>query len=179
MEAKTASRPRTDVQTVRLPRQDSVVRLPPGPRAPVLLQTRQYVRDPFTFLERSQERYAEGGSVTINILGFGQTVWGTDPALVKEGLPPDDEMPLSPAGNLVKPIFGTKSVTGLDGRPHLDRRKLLLPRFHGEFLGAFEAGFRSACERTMERWSAGEEIELHPEMYRLTMDFLFEVLMGI
>ncbi|HEY6638688.1 MAG TPA: cytochrome P450, partial [Solirubrobacterales bacterium] len=84
-----------------------------------------------------------------------------------------------PAGNLVKPIFGTKSVTGLDGRPHMDRRKLLLPRFHGERLGAFEAGFRAACERTMERWSEGEEIELHPEMYRLTMDFLFEVLMGI
>jgi cytochrome P450 len=145
----------------------------------VLAQTLSYVRDPFTFLERCQERYAVDGSVTINILGFGRTVWVTKPELIHEVFARDDEMPLSPAGNLVKPIFGTKSVTGLDGRPHLDRRKLLLPRFHGEFLGAFEAGFRAACERTMERWSAGEEIELHPEMYRLTMDFLFEVLMGI
>src|SRR4051794_3696956 len=178
MEAKTASRPRTDVQTVRLPRQDSVVRLPPGPRAPVLLQTRQYVRDPFTFLERSQERYAEGGSVTINILGFGQTVWVTDPALIKEVFARDHEMPLSPAGNLVKPIFGTKSVTGLDGRPHLERRKLLLPRFHGERMGAFEAGFRGASERMIERWKPGSEFELHPEMYRLTMDYLFETLIG-
>src|SRR3954452_25231967 len=178
MEAKTASRPRTDVQTVRLPRQDSVVRLPPGPRAPVLLQTRQYVRDPFTFLERSQERYAEGGSVTINILGFGQTVWVTDPALIKELCARDDEMPLSPAATLVKPIFGTKSVTGLDGRPHLERRKLLLPRFHGERMGAFEAGFRGASERMIERWKPGSEFKLHPEMYRLTMDYLFETLIG-
>src|SRR4051794_18443015 len=178
MEAKTASRPRTDVQTVRLPRQDSVVRLPPGPRAPVLLQTRQYVRDPFTFLERSQERYAEGGSVTINILGFGQTVWVTDPALIKEVFARDDEMPLSPAGNLVKPIFGTKSVTGLDGHPHLERRKLLLPRFHGERMEAFEAGFHRASERLIERWKPGSEFELHPEMYRLTMDYLFETLIG-
>jgi len=145
----------------------------------VLAQTLSYVRDPFTFLERCQERYAVDGSVTINILGFGRTVWVTKPELIHEVFARDDEMPLSPAGNLVKPIFGTKSVTGLDGQPHLDRRKLLLPRFHGEFLGDFEAGFRVACERTMERWSDGEEIELHPEMYRLTMDFLFEVLMGI
>jgi len=153
--------------------------MPPGPRAPVLVQTARYVRDPFGFLEDCQERYAVGGSVTINILGFGRTVWVTDPDLIREVFGRDDEMPLSPAGNLVKPIFGTRSVTGLDGLAHLNRRKLLLPRFHGESIQGFEAGFLGACERIMERWSDGEEIELHPEMYRLTMDFLFEVLMGI
>ena len=178
MEAKTASRPRTDVQTARPRDAESVVRLPPGPRTPVLLQTRQYVRDPFTFLERCQQRHAEGGSVTINILGFGRTVWVTDPGLIKEVFARDDEMPLSPAGNLVKPIFGTKSVTGLDGRAHLERRKLLLPRFHGERMGAFEAGFRGAADRMIERWEPGSEFELHPEMYRLTMDYLFETLIG-
>ena len=153
--------------------------MPPGPRAPVLAQTLRYVRDPFTFLERCQERHAVGGSVTINILGFGRTVWVTDPDLIKEVFARDDEMPLSPAGNLVKPIFGTKSVTGLDGHPHLERRKLLLPRFHGERVDHFEAGFRAATNRMIERWGDGEEIELHPEMYRLTMDFLFEVLLGL
>jgi hypothetical protein len=137
------------------------------------------VRDPFGFLERCQQRYADGGSVTINILGFGRTVWVTDRELIKEVFARDDEMPLSPAGNLVKPIFGTRSVTGLDGAAHLDRRKLLLPRFHGHLVKGFEAGFHAACERTIERWPPGGEIELHPEMYRLTMDFLFEVLMGV
>jgi cytochrome P450 len=137
------------------------------------------VRDPFTFLERCQERYAVGGSVTINLLGFGRTVWVTDQALIKEVFARDEEMPLSPAGNLVKPIFGTKSVTGLDGKAHLARRKLLLPRFHGERMDYFEAGFRAACERLIAGWEPGAEFELHPEMYRLTMDFLFETLMGI
>ena len=143
------------------------------------MQTLRYVRDPFSFLESSQERHGDGGSVTINILGFGRTVWVTDPDLVKDVFARDDEMPLSPAGNLVKPIFGTRSVTGLDGEPHLERRKLLLPRFHGKSIEGFEAGFLGACERTMERWEPGDTVELHPEMYRLTMDFLFEVLMGI
>jgi len=179
VEAETATRVQTNVQTdtTRVP--TGPAHLPPGPSQPVLAQTLSYVRDPFSFLERCQERYAVDGSVTINILGFGRTVWVTKPELIHEVFARDDEMPLSPAGNLVKPIFGTKSVTGLDGAPHLDRRKLLLPRFHGERLDAFEAGFAAACERTMARWSVGEEIELHPEMYRLTMDFLFEVLMGI
>ena len=184
MEAKTAvkaSQSRTRVQAPSTtPRTDAPgVRLPPGPRSPVLVQTLRYVRDPFGFLEDCQQRYAEAGSVTINILGFGRTVWVTDPTLIREVFARDDEMPLSPAGNLVKPIFGTKSVTGLDGHPHLKRRKLLLPRFHGEMLPAFEAGFRQACERVLERWQPGAEVEVHPEMYRLTMDFLFEVLMGV
>jgi len=183
MEARTADRPSTGVQTPRAPdRQapaDREYRLPPGPRSPILAQTARYVRDPFGFLERCQQRYGEGGSVTINILGFGRTVWVTDQALIKEVFARDDEMPLSPAGNLVKPIFGTKSVTGLDGEPHLKRRKLLLPRFHGEAIENLEADFTAATERTMERWHDGEEVELHPEMYRLTMDFLFEVLMSV
>ena len=62
--------------------------MPPGPRAPVLLQPLRYVRDPFGFLERSQARHAEGGSVTIEILGFGKTVWVTDTALVRAGRTP-------------------------------------------------------------------------------------------
>jgi cytochrome P450 family 135 len=139
----------------------------------------RYTRDPFGFLERCQERYAEGGAATIDILGFGKTVWVTDPALVKEVFARDDEMPLSPAGNLVKPIFGTESVTGLDGRPHLQRRKLLLPRFHGERIENFEAGFVGATERVMARWAPGDSIELLPDMFRLTLDFLFDVLMGV
>lgn len=153
--------------------------MPPGPRSPVLMQTARYVRDPFKFLESCQRRYGDGGSVTIDILGFGKTVWVTDRALIKEVFSRDEEMPLSPAGNLVKPIFGSKSVTGLDGHAHLERRKLLLPRFHGAAIAGLEADFTAATERTMERWVAGEEVELHPEMYRLTMDFLFEVLLSV
>jgi cytochrome P450 len=130
-------------------------------------------------LEACQERYSEDGAATIDILGFGRTVWVTDPALVKEVFARDEEMPLSPAGNLVKPIFGTKSVTGLDGKPHLERRKLLLPRFHGRMVEHFEAGFVGATERVVGEWTPGASIELLPEMFKLTMDFLFEVLMGV
>jgi cytochrome P450 len=178
VEAKTATPVRTNVHLDRTRAPTGPAHLPPGPHQPVLAQTLSYVRDPFTFLERCQERYAVDGSVTINILGFGRTVWVTNPELIHEVFARDDEMPLSPAGNLVKPIFGTKSVTGLDGHPHLERRKLLLPRFHGKRMGAFEAGFLRASERLIERWEPGSEIELHPEMYRLTMDYLFETLIG-
>ena len=31
----------------------------------------------------------------------------------------------------------------------------------------------------MARWEEGEVVDLHPEMYKLTMDFLFEVLMDV
>ncbi len=153
--------------------------MPPGPRAPVLVQTARYVRDPFTFLENAQSKYAEGGSVTIDILGFGKTVWVTDQELIKEVFKREDEMPLSPAGNLVKPIFGTTSVTGLDGAPHLERRKLLLPRFHGKAIQGLEADFAAAAERRMATWETGSVVDLHPEMYKLTTDFLFEVLMDV
>lgn len=176
--AKTVTPAPTDVHGAATRAPAGPVQMPPGPHQPVLAQTLRYVRDPFTFLERTQERFAVDGAVTIDILGFGRTVWVTNPELIHEVFSRDDEMPLSPAGNLVKPIFGTRSVTGLDGHAHLERRKLLLPRFHGERMGAFEAGFLRASERLMERWEPGSEFELHPEMYRLTMDYLFETLIG-
>ena len=127
VEAKTAIGGPTNVHSTSTRVPAGPDHLPPGPRQPVLAQTLRYVRDPFTFLERCQERYAVDGAATINILGFGRTVWVTSPELIHEVFARDDEMPLSPAGNLVKPIFGTRSVTGLDGHPHLQRRKLLLP----------------------------------------------------
>lgn len=153
--------------------------MPPGPRSPVLWQTRRYMRDPFGFLEDCQRRYAEGGSVTIDILGFGKTVWVTEQELIREVFAREEEMPLSPAGNLVKPIFGTRSVTGLDGPEHLERRKLLLPRFHGKAIQGLQADFTAAADRAIDRWEVGSEVDLHPEMYKLTMDFLFEVLMDV
>ena len=108
MEAKTASQVPINVQTTETREAPAgPAHLPPGPHQPVLSQTLRYVRDPFTFLERCQERYAVDGAVTINILGFGRTVWVTNPELIHEVFARDDEMPLSPAGNLVKPIFGT------------------------------------------------------------------------
>jgi cytochrome P450 len=183
MGARTAERSQTRVQPAPAPERSSErnvqIKLPPGPRSPVLWQTRRYRRDPFSFLEDVQRRHGVGGSATINILGFGQTVWVTDPELIKEVYGRDDEMPLSPAGNLVKPIFGSKSVTGLDGHPHLKRRKLLLPRFHGAAIAGLESDFVAAAERTMARWEPGEEVDLHPEMFRLTLDFLFEVLLDV
>jgi cytochrome P450 len=183
MEATATERARTAVQTptapVQTPPDDGQLHLPPGPRAPVLAQTLSYIRNPFDFLERAHRRHNVGGSVTINILGFGKTVWVTEPALIKEVFKREEDMPLSPAGNLVKPIFGTKSVTGLDGHAHMQHRKLLLPRFHGKAIEGLEVDFRAATERTMARWAHGEEVDLHPEMYRLTMDFLFETLMDV
>src|SRR6266446_9564781 len=56
--------------------------LPPGPRIPVLLQTLQYLREPFRFFDRYGQRY--GDCFTVRLLAQPPTVVFSDPADVRE-----------------------------------------------------------------------------------------------
>lgn len=141
------------------------------------IQTRRFIRNPFGFLERCSQRY--GSVVAVRLFGFGTTVWVTEPNHIGDVLRNDKALPLSPAGNLVKPIFGTNSVTGLDWEEHLHRRRQLLPHFGSSVLNGYEEAFVDATEREMSRWSTGEIVELHPAMYRITLDVMIRALMGV
>src|ERR1700710_2984126 len=55
--------------------------LPPGSRAPSLLQALRYIRDPLGFLVGLQRRY--GDIFTLSFPFFRRIVYGADPALVK------------------------------------------------------------------------------------------------
>ena len=151
--------------------------LPPGPRLPAALQTLRFVRDPTRFFERYQRRY--GGAVTVNLLGFGRTVWVTDPDLVRRVIASPDELRAGEAANVAEPIFGPRSVVTSDGAAHTERRRRLSPSFHARHVAAYEATFQRAALTEIAGWQVGDELPLLPAIYRITMEVILEAVLGI
>jgi cytochrome P450 len=152
--------------------------LPPGPRAPSLIQTIAWWTRPISFLERSRARY--GKRFVIRLLGERVFVMLSDPAEVKQVFtaPPDVLHP-GEGARVLGPVVGHNSVILLDGDAHLEQRKLMLPAFHGEKMQALSGLMRDVAEREAESWPRDEALALHPRLQRLTLEVILRAAFGL
>jgi cytochrome P450 len=79
----------------------------------------------------------------------------------------------------LRPIVGTRSVLTAVGPRHMRQRKLLLPPFHGEAIGAYTQMISEATEREIDRWPLGEPFALAPRMQAITLDVIMAGIFGI
>jgi cytochrome P450 family 135 len=151
---------------------------PAGPSEPPLVQTLRWLTRPISFLESCRRRY--GDNFSVQFLSFqSPTVMLSDPEVIralyserKHGLPPGRSVALLP-------IMGASSVLLLEGSEHLERRKVMLPPFHGERMRSYESIVREAAEREIESWPQGEVFALHPRMQSITMEVILRAVFGV
>jgi cytochrome P450 len=79
----------------------------------------------------------------------------------------------------LQPIMGARSLLLLEGREHLQRRKLMLPPFHGERMRAYEATVREVVAREVEGWPEGEALAIHPRMQAVTLEVILRAVFGV
>ncbi len=152
--------------------------LPPGPRAPALVQALRMARDPLGYALAVHHRYGE--PFTLRSPGFGTSVVFSSPELVKPIVTGDPYVFHAGLANApIKPVLGTWSLLALDRAPHMAQRKLLLPPFHGERLRAYGELIEQLARREVVSWPLGEPFALHPRMERLTLAVILEVVFGI
>lgn len=152
--------------------------LPPGPRAPVAMQTIAFWARPTAGLDRLRERY--GQRFTTRLIGQPPAVILCDPEDVKAVLqaPPDVLHPGAGA-RLLEPIVGTHSVILLDEDPHLEQRKLLLPAFHGDRMTRLTGLMEELTERELDSWPLDEPVALHPRLQALTLEIILRAVFGL
>ena len=171
MEQATISRPRPRAATAPL--------LPPGSKAPAVVQAMRYVRDPLGFLIGSQRRY--GDVFTISFPYFGRAVYVASPELVKSLFTGSPEQFHAGEANatVLEPALGPNSVLTLDDAPHMRQRKLLLPPFHGEQIRHYGELMREITLREMESWPVGEPFALRPHTQRITLAVIMRAVFGV
>src|SRR4051812_47833624 len=100
--------------------------LPPGPRAPSIVNLARWVLQPFAMLDDCARRYGE--YFTVKLPGMPPNVVFTDPAAVRDlfTAPPDDAGVGEIAG-ILEPVMGARSVMLLDGKAHQRERRRMLP----------------------------------------------------
>jgi len=152
--------------------------LPPGPAEPHLVQTLRWLTRPIAFLESCRRRY--GDNFSVQFLSFQRpTVMLSDPEAIRvlysersHGLPPGRSIALLP-------VMGASSVLLLEGSEHLQRRKTMLPPFHGERMRSYESIVREAAQREIASWPQDEVFALHPRMQAVTMEVILRAVFGV
>ena len=151
--------------------------LPPGPRAPLPLQTLRYGLDPHGYFESAHRAF--GDVFTVRPMGETWVVLAHPDAVRELYTYAPDEVDSGVANMTLRPLLGTSNVLLLDGPEHLRRRKLVLPPFHGERMLAYEAVIREATRREIASWPIGAPVATLPRMHAITLHVVLRAVFGL
>ncbi|RLM56743.1 cytochrome P450 [Halobellus sp. Atlit-31R] len=150
---------------------------PPGPAGvPVFGNSRQYARDPFTFLTSVAEAY---GDVARFDLGPIETYMLTNPADIERVLVTDDAKYHKP--DFQDDAIGTLLGDGLllsEGETWQKQRQLAQPAFGPKRISALGDSISGHAQTMVDDWEAGEVRDVHLEMARVTVRIIVEAMFG-
>jgi len=151
--------------------------LPPGLRWPAALQWLAMICR-FDALDARLRRF--GALATLRFPGLGSIVMLTDPQLIKQVFTGDRTvMHAGQANAPLAAVLGRNSVLLLDGERHLQRRRMLLPSFHGEAVSGYAEVVAQVTEREVRRWPRGEEFAIWPRMQAITLEVIMRAVIGV
>jgi cytochrome P450 family 110 len=157
----------------------SVARLPPGPSTPSVVQTYRYVRKPLPLFDECAQRF--GDMFTLRFLGSLPWVFVWSPPLLKAVFtaPPDIVHAGEANATVFGPIAGSASVFTMDESVHLNRRRLLLPQFHGDRMQLYFDQIRDIATRAVARWQPGVPFAMNRETQQMTLHAIIRAVFGI
>jgi cytochrome P450 len=154
-------------------------RLPPGPRAPALLQTLAWALAPTWVMDHCAQRLGETFTLTFWPSGM-QLVVVSGPEAVKTVFTAPPHVAPSAAGNSpVAPVMGPSSVIVLTGAEHMRQRKLLLPPFHGERMREYQQTIVQATSADMAGWPLDRAMRLQERTRAITLEVILRAVFGV
>jgi cytochrome P450 len=142
------------------------------------LQTARWLARPIRFLEDCRRAYGDAFSVMFQ--GFRTPlVIVSHPEAIRalygersHHMPPGRQVTL-------KPLVGARSLLLLEGREHIERRKVMLPPFRGDRMREYEPTMRESTERELNTWPTGKAFAVHPSMQTITLDVILQAVFGV
>ncbi|MDH6198270.1 cytochrome P450 [Mycobacterium frederiksbergense] len=150
------------------------VRLPSGPRIPKALVAVAFLAARHRAVAAIGRRY--GGAFTVDLPIFGPTVVVSDAELIKDLFTAGGEL-VGRASNLGH-VLGPGSTFSLDGDAHKERRKLLVPPFHGKRMAGYASIVEEEVLREIAGWPLGREFETLQPMMRITLNAILRTVFG-
>ncbi|HEU4978490.1 MAG TPA: cytochrome P450 [Solirubrobacteraceae bacterium] len=150
--------------------------LPPGPRAPVTLQTLAMRARQRPYLERQRRRY--GPLFTTRLLGLGPAVVVSDPELIRQTFRADPTVLHAGTGSPLRELLGDYSLLGIDENQHMEQRKLLLPPFKGQRMKAYEATIAEIAAEEIDSWPAAAPFPTAQPFQRITLRAILRAVFG-
>ena len=143
------------------------------------MQTARFVTRPLEFFEQQVEEF--GPTFTLRLAGVPTLVMLTRPADLKAMFTaPTDQMHAGEANShAFGPVVGTRTHFVLDRESHLERRRLMLPPFHGDRMHEYGEAMAEVTARAVAGWPRGEVFAAHPELQRITLQVILRTVFGL
>jgi len=147
---------------------------PPGPRARFPGHTLlEFARRRLPFLVESAERY---GDIVFFKVGNERIYLLNHPDLIREVLVTNQKnFTKSRALVRAKKVLGEGLLTS-EGEFHLRQRRLAQAAFHRDRIATYAQSMIACAHHTRSRWTAGEILDVHNEMMKLTLAIVAQTL---
>jgi cytochrome P450 len=149
---------------------------PPGPPLPTAVQTLLWIKRPTELMHYCASHY--GKSFTLRLPQFRVMVTSEREAIRTIFAAKPDDMHAGRFNRILRSLVGSSSVLLLDGAAHMQRRKLLLPSFHGERMRFYGNTMAEITRATIASWPSGEPFALHPYTQEITLQIILRTVFG-
>ena len=150
-----------------------------GPQEPIWYQTIWGLAKPVNYFDTMQKRYGDI-FVKPQFAGLTSQVIISNPQAIQEIFTADVSLFKSGVGTqIIQPIIGSNSLPSLDGDRHMNKRKLLMPPFHGERMKAYEETIREITHKTTEKLTVGQKIIVRPLMQQISLNVILRTIFGL
>jgi cytochrome P450 len=132
---------------------------------------------PVNFMEERRQKYGDFYQITFN--HAPPTVMTSNPRAIEEILTASEETFEVGRGNQgLKFLVGDHSLLLLDGKPHQNRRRLLMPPFHGESLQKCSSQIISLTNKITSSWQINKPFKVREVMQDITLRVIFTAIFG-
>ncbi|MFP5388330.1 MAG: cytochrome P450 [Thermoleophilia bacterium] len=153
--------------------------LPPGPKLLTPWSVLRLMRAPASVTINAHRRY---GDIVKLPFPYGVKLFSVaSPELVKQVFTAPNTTVHAGESMLeiVGPLLGANSILTLDGKPHIEQRKRLLPLFGGASVRGQGDFIYENTLREMEAWPVGEPFSLFPYTDRMALGAILSLVFGI
>lgn len=147
-------------------------------QGPIWLQTLQAIVTPISFLEKAYSKY--GDIFEERFSGFPPFIVLNHPNAIEQVFTADPSLFDSTVGNgLISPITGDQGLFYLDGKAHQQRRKLLMPPFHGERMRAYGQSMCAIATEVAQKWPQNEPFTMRATTQEISLRVILHTIFGI
>src|SRR4029453_14869880 len=77
------------------------------------------------------------------------------------------------------PVVGQRTHFVLDEESHLERRRLMLPPFHGDRMHEYGEVMAEVTSRALTSWPRDRPFAAHPELQRIALQVILRTVFGL
>ena len=145
-----------------------------------LWQRYTWIIDPIKFFETVTRQHPD--LCEVKTVGFGnEYILVNHPEAIKEILSSNRQKLFASSKNngMLSPLLGDRSVILLEDNPHRQRRKLLLPPFHGERMATYSQSIVALTKEVFGSLSANQTFSARDLAQDISLQVILQVVYGI